>query len=45
MCHPGFVDDTLKRLDPLTDLREREHAYFAGEMFPQILAQHGVTLS
>lgn len=45
MCHPGFVDDTLKRLDPLTDLREREHAYFAGEAFPQILAQHGVTLS
>ena len=36
---------TLKRLDPLTYLREREHAYFAGEMFPQILAQHGVTLS
>jgi predicted glycoside hydrolase/deacetylase ChbG (UPF0249 family) len=44
MCHPGFVDDTLKRLDPLTDLREREHAYFAGEAFPQILAQHGITL-
>ncbi len=45
MCHPGFVDDTLKRLDPLTDLREREYAYFAGEAFPQILAQHGITLS
>lgn len=44
MCHPGFVDDTLKRLDPLTDLREREHAYFASEAFPQILAQHGITL-
>jgi predicted glycoside hydrolase/deacetylase ChbG (UPF0249 family) len=44
MCHPGFVDDMLKRLDPLTDLREREHAYFAGEAFPQILASHGITL-
>ena len=28
MCHPGFVDAELKRLDPLTDLREREFAYF-----------------
>ncbi len=45
MCHPGFVDATLKRLDPLTDLREREHGFFAGERFPQILAQHRVTLS
>jgi predicted glycoside hydrolase/deacetylase ChbG (UPF0249 family) len=44
MCHPGFVDDMLKRLDPLTDLREREHAYFAGDRFPQILAEHGITL-
>jgi predicted glycoside hydrolase/deacetylase ChbG (UPF0249 family) len=45
MCHPGFVDETLKRLDPLTDLREREHGFFASEAFPQILAQHRVTLS
>ena len=26
MCHPGFVDDTLLGLDPLTDQREREYA-------------------
>lgn len=45
MCHPGFVDETLRRLDPLTDLREREHGFFASDAFPEILARHRVTLS
>lgn len=45
MCHPGFVDEELQRLDSLTKLREREYAYFADEAFPGILAGHGVTLS
>ena len=45
MCHPGFVDDELKALDPLTHLREREYAYFAGEAFPEILRERRVTLS
>src|SRR5438132_3937313 len=31
MCHPGFVDETLESLDPLTDQREREHAFLASE--------------
>jgi len=26
MCHPGFVDDVLVGLDPLTGTREVEHA-------------------
>ena len=34
MCHPGFVDDVLVSLDPLTTQREHEHAYLAGERFP-----------
>ncbi len=38
MCHPGFVDDTLRELDPLTDQREREYAYLAGDDFPALLA-------
>jgi predicted glycoside hydrolase/deacetylase ChbG (UPF0249 family) len=38
MCHPGFVDDTLRELDPLTDQREREYVYLAGETFPALLA-------
>ena len=45
MCHPGFVDDELKALDPLTELREREYAYFAADAFPDILQTHRVTLS
>jgi len=45
MCHPGFVDDELKRLDPLTTLREREYAFLSGDAFPAVLESRGVTLS
>jgi predicted glycoside hydrolase/deacetylase ChbG (UPF0249 family) len=45
MCHPGFVDAELKRLDPLTTLREKEFAYLNGEAFPGVLAANGVTLA
>ena len=45
MCHPGFVDETLKNLDPLTTQRETEHAYLAGEDFPALLALNKVTLA
>ncbi len=45
MCHPGFVDDELKRLDPLTTLREREYAFLGGDAFPAALASRGVTLA
>jgi predicted glycoside hydrolase/deacetylase ChbG (UPF0249 family) len=44
MCHPGFVDDVLKGLDPMTDVREREHAYLSGEAFARLLADSRVTL-
>jgi predicted glycoside hydrolase/deacetylase ChbG (UPF0249 family) len=44
MCHPGFVDETLESLDPLTDQREREHAYLASDRFPPLLAANKVTL-
>ena len=44
MCHPGFVDDTLVSLDPLTAQREREYAFLAGEHFPPLLAANKVTL-
>ena len=45
MCHPGFVDDALRELDPLTDQREHEHAYLAGDGFPELLVANGVTLA
>lgn len=44
MCHPGKVDAELRRLDPLTDLREREYAYFLGDDFPRLLAARGMAL-
>jgi chitin disaccharide deacetylase len=44
MCHPGFVDETLVSLDPLTVQREHEHAFLAGEDFLQLLAANKVTL-
>jgi chitin disaccharide deacetylase len=33
MCHPGFVDDELKRIDPLTDRRVAEHAFLLRQQF------------
>ncbi|MGN6570357.1 MAG: ChbG/HpnK family deacetylase [Pseudolabrys sp.] len=44
MCHPGFVDAQLQSVDSLTDLRERELAYFDSEAFPRDLARHQVAL-
>ena len=44
MCHPGFVDDVLTGLDPLTRQREREHAFLGSAGFPQLLAANDVTL-
>lgn len=45
MCHPGKVDSELRRLDPVTDLRQREYDYFLGEDFPQLLAERGLALA
>jgi chitin disaccharide deacetylase len=44
MCHPGFVDAELKRLDSLTTLREREYEFLNGDEFPRVLAAHDVAL-
>jgi chitin disaccharide deacetylase len=44
MCHPGHVDAALARLDHVTDAREREYDFFAGDAFPRMLAEHGVKL-
>jgi predicted glycoside hydrolase/deacetylase ChbG (UPF0249 family) len=45
MCHPGFVDAELQRLDVFTTMREREHAFFAGREFPALLTAHGIELA
>ncbi|MBR0873933.1 ChbG/HpnK family deacetylase [Bradyrhizobium tropiciagri] len=44
MCHPGFVDETLRNLDPLTTQREKEYAYLASDAFKDLLAMNNVTL-
>jgi predicted glycoside hydrolase/deacetylase ChbG (UPF0249 family) len=44
MCHPGFVDEELRRLDPLTTLRELEYAYLCDEAFPSVLSRHQLSL-
>jgi len=45
MCHPGHVDDELKRRDPLTTVREREYTYLSGDAFPAVLEAYGLTLN
>jgi hypothetical protein len=45
MCHPGLVDAELTRLDPLTDLREREYLFLSSESFPDLLRANGVALA
>jgi predicted glycoside hydrolase/deacetylase ChbG (UPF0249 family) len=45
MCHPGFVDAELERLDPLTTTRENEYAYLNGETFPLLLEEKNVALA
>ncbi len=44
MCHPGVADGALAALDSLTTLREREYAYFRGDVFPAVLTAHGAKL-
>ena len=44
MCHPGFVDEVLIGLDPLTTQREREYEYLKSERFLSLLAASEVTL-
>ncbi len=44
MCHPGFVDAELKRLDTLTTLREREYEFLNGDEFPRVLAENNAAL-
>jgi predicted glycoside hydrolase/deacetylase ChbG (UPF0249 family) len=45
MCHPGFVDAELRRLDGFLAMREAEHAFFAGERFPRLLTSRGFALA
>lgn len=45
MCHPGFVDEVLTALDPLTAQRQREYDYLASDAFTALLAETRVSLA
>lgn len=45
MCHPGYVDDALEALDPVTVPREYELAFLLSARFEDILGAGGVRLA
>lgn len=44
MCHPGRVDDALRRLDPVVEARERELDFLLSPAFGDLLAKKGARL-
>ena len=44
MCHPGYVDDALRALDPVTAARETELRFLLSDAWPALLARAGVAL-
>ncbi|MCB5176333.1 ChbG/HpnK family deacetylase [Microvirga lenta] len=45
MCHPGYVDDELRSLDPALDSRREERDYLGSDAFPALLEKCGARLS
>ena len=45
MCHPGYIDDDLRRLDPVVATREQELAFLLSRDFRETLARHGARLA
>ena len=45
MCHPGFVDDDLRRLDPVLETREHELRFLISARFRELLARRGASLA
>ena len=44
MCHPGRVDEALRRLDPVTETREQELAFLLSPAFGTVLERAGARL-
>lgn len=44
MCHPGYVDDELRGMDPVVETRARELAYLASPRFGELLDALGIDL-
>lgn len=45
MCHPGYSDSTLVALDPVTEQRDVEQAFLAGDDWPRVLESAGVVVA
>ena len=45
MCHPGYVDDALRRLDPVLESRERELAFLLSADLQDLLRSRGAVLA
>ena len=45
MCHPGYVDDALRALDPVTASREQELAFLLSPAFAARLERSGARLA
>ncbi len=45
MCHPGYVDDELRGLDPAVESRVEELNYLKSEAFGRLLEERRITLS
>jgi predicted glycoside hydrolase/deacetylase ChbG (UPF0249 family) len=44
MCHPGYVDDALRGVDPVVEPRAAELAYLASDRFAELIASRGIAL-
>ncbi len=45
MCHPGYVDDELRALDPAVESRLEELNYLKSDAFSDLLEARGIQLS
>jgi predicted glycoside hydrolase/deacetylase ChbG (UPF0249 family) len=45
MCHPGYVDDELRSLDPALESRVEELNYLKSDAFSEFLEQRGLRLA
>jgi len=45
MCHPGYVDDELRSLDPALESRVEELNYLKSDAFSELLEQRGLRLA
>ncbi len=45
MCHPGFVDSRLKKIDSLTEQRKSEYDFLISDDFLDIINKYNINIS